>query len=191
MNNRNENKYYSWWKKNKVWLSILPAIAFWLISAIFFINGLSFKNPMIIFGFDASTAIAIALSLSNTIIQIIGNEQEKDDIGIVLWAGWMASYVLGIGTNIYGILSVLSIDFTILEWMVAIGLGTMIEVMPEKMIVMALKSVKPKDKKPSNNLHNVNDGSKPTRPQQPYQRPPQILDENTIQRLKNAQRQSS
>ena len=147
-----DNKYYIWWKENKPTLSLVPAIVFWLVSMVFFIIGLNFKNPIVLFGVDLSLAIAIALSISNTIIQIIGNEQEAEGLGLALWIGWLGSYALGIGTNVAGLLSILSIDNTILEWTIAIGLGTMIEVLPERLIVQFLQTVKfPKRRnKPTN-----------------------------------------
>lgn len=85
-------------------------------------------------------AIAISLTISNTIIQIIGNEQETEGMGVALWFGWIASYVLGIGTNIVGLLSILAIENTNLEWGIAFGLGTIIEVLPERLLVLFLKT---------------------------------------------------
>jgi len=112
------NKYYDWWKENKPFLSLIPAVVFWAVSMIFFMVGLKFNNPVVVFGKDASVVIAVSLSISNTIIQIIGNEQEQDSMGVALWMGWMASYALGIGTNVVGLLTVLSIDNVYLEWII-------------------------------------------------------------------------
>jgi len=110
---------------------------------LFFMVGLSFKNPIVVFGIDFSLWIAVALSISNTIIQIIGNDQEQEGLGMALWVGWIGSYCLGIGTNVVGLLAVLSIENVYLEWIIAIGLGTMIEVLPEKLVVVFLKSYRP------------------------------------------------
>lgn len=134
------NKYYDWWKSNKPFMSLIPAVIFWAVSMIFFMVGLKFDNPIFVFGKDMSLAIAVSLSMSNTIIQIIGNEQESDNMGAALWMGWMASYLLGIGTNIVGLRTVLSVENTVLEWSIAIGLGTMIEVLPERLLVQFLKT---------------------------------------------------
>lgn len=142
--NKIENKYYTWWKDNKPCLSLIPAIVFWVVSMIFFIIGLNFKNPIMLFGIDFSLMIAVALSLANTVIQIIGNDQEKEGLGLALWIGWIGSYMLGIGTNVVGLLSILAIDHVLLEWVIAIGLGTMIEVLPERLVVQFLKTMKPK-----------------------------------------------
>ena len=149
MNNYGNNRYYDWWKHNKPMLSLLPAIVFWLVSMIFFVVGLNFKNPIVIFNTDVSFWIAISLSLSNTIIQIIGNEQEQEGLGLALWIGWIGSYALGIGTNVVGLLSILSINSVVLEWVIAIGLGSMIEVLPERLVVQFLKTFKSKNYKPN------------------------------------------
>ena len=136
------NKYYEWWKRNKPAMSLIPALVFWVVSMIFFVVGLSFKNPIILFGTDLSLGIAVSLSISNTVIQIIGNEQEQEGLGLALWIGWLGSYALGIGTNIVGLLSILSIENSMLEWIIAIGLGSMIEVLPERLLVQFLKTFK-------------------------------------------------
>ncbi len=133
------NQYYTWWKNNKSMLSLVPAIIFWVSSMLFFIVGMSFENPMIVFGRDVSIAIAIALSLSNTIIQVIGNDEELDG---VMKAVWLSSYALGIGTNVYGLMIILNMSNQVLEAIVSISLGVMIEVSPERLVVQFLKTWK-------------------------------------------------
>lgn len=206
MNNQNNNQYYVWWKRNKPALSLLPAIIFWAVSVIFFMVGLNFKNPIIVGGIEVSKYIAIALSISNTIIQIIGNEQEQEGLGMALWIGWIGSYALGIGTNVVGLLSILAINNVILEWVIAVGLGTMIEVLPEKLVVQFLKTVQPskgKSKYPPQQsrppyqptLHNVSNSDR-VRNKDNYKsdsaptKVPQILDDKVLEQLL-ASRQSS
>jgi len=154
------NQYYEWWRDNKPLLALVPAVVFWMVSMIFFVVGLRFNNPLLVFGKDVSTIVAVALTISNTVIQIIGNEQESDRMGIALWIGWIASYVLGIGTNISGLASVLSVQSVNLEWAIAFGLGTMIEVLPERLLVMFLRtwtgSAKLKAFRPQNRPYNPN-----------------------------------
>lgn len=144
----NNNKYYQWWKDNKSFLSLIPAAIFLVVSMAFFVVGLKFENPIVLFGKDLSMWIAVSLSLSNTVIQIIGNEKEAEGMGMPLYVGWLASYALGIGTNIYGIMSIVSISNVYLEWIVACTLGTMIEVLPEKLFVQFLKELSKKNMKP-------------------------------------------
>lgn len=138
-----DNKYYVWWKENKIKFSLLPAVVFWLASMIFFVAGMKFANPIVVLGLDFSLFLAVSLALANTFIQVIGNEQSADELGLPLYLGWLASYVLGIGTNVYGLLSVLSMNNVYLEWIVALSLGTMIEVLPEKFLVQFLKGFRP------------------------------------------------
>lgn len=152
-----DNKYYAWWKENKPFLALFPAVVFWFVSIIFFMVGLKFNNPIVFFGRDLSSTIAIMLSISNTVIQVIGNDQEQEGLGFALWIGWIGSYTLGIGTNVVGLLSILQIDNAILEWSIAIGLGSMIEVLPERLVVQFLKGFKPKK-------HRGNESQKPFRP---------------------------
>jgi hypothetical protein len=132
----------NWWNQNKLKLSLLPAVIFWVVSALCFVFGLSFKNPIgfSMGGLDVSMWIAIGLSIGNTIIQIIGNDQGEKLNGIMLW-GWLASYALGIGSNINTLLGVLRIDNIFLEWVVGLSLGSMIEIMPERLVVTFLKSL--------------------------------------------------
>lgn len=171
------NKYYDWWKSNKPLMALVPAIVFWLVSMIFFVVGLKFNNPILIFGTDISMAIAIALTVSNTLIQIIGNEQEAEGMGTALWIGWIASYILGIGTNIVGLLSILDIANSNLEWGIAFGLGTIIEVLPERLLVLFLKTWEGHNKKPQNaqrpaQTYNPSNPAMNRIPKKPVQRPP-------------------
>jgi len=133
-----------WWTENKLKLALVPALVFWVVSALCFVFGLSFQNPIgvLIWGWDVSMWIAIGLAIANTIIQIIGNDQ--DDMSTVLFVGWMASYVLGIGSNVNALLGVLHIESVFLEWAICVALGAMIEVLPEKLLVIFLKSIENK-----------------------------------------------
>ena len=97
-----ENSSAKWWNENKLKLSLIPAIIFWLVSMLCFIFGLSFKNPIgyKIADTDISVIIAIALSLANTFVQIIGNDQDQDKMDWLFKLGWYGSYILGIGSFI-------------------------------------------------------------------------------------------
>ena len=121
--------------------------------------------------------IAIALTVSNTIIQIIGNEQEAEGMGVALWFGWIASYILGIGTNIVGLISILDIANTNLEWGIAFGLGTIIEVLPERLLVLFLKTWEGHGKKAQNfqrpaKTYNPDNPAMNRIPKKPEQKPP-------------------
>jgi hypothetical protein len=131
------------WNTNKMLLAPVAALILWVVSVLCFVFGLSFKNPIgyTIQGMDVSMMVALALSLANTIIQLIGNGKDPKDMDTVFMAGWYASYVLGISSNINALLQILDMGNTALEWGVAASLGTMIEVMPEKLIIIWLKNL--------------------------------------------------
>ena len=136
----------NWWNKNKLKLSLVPALIFWVVSMLCFVFGLSFKNPIgySIWGWDVSMWIAVALSIGNTVIQIIGNDQEREKMGMAMYVGWISSYALGIGSNVNTLLGILQIDNVLLEWTIAVSLGSMIEVLPERLLVTFLKSLNAK-----------------------------------------------
>lgn len=137
---------YAWWAENKMWLAPFASLIMWTISVLCFVFGLSFKNPMgvQVGSMDLSIAIAFALSLSNTIIQLIGNGQDVEKMDFVFKVGWYSSYVLGIASNINALLTIIGISNPWLEWAVCGALGSMIEIMPEKMIVIWLKGMNKK-----------------------------------------------
>jgi len=144
----NYNKY----KEIKNWARVAVSLIYWAASMIFFVVGFSFSNPIVIFGKDVSVPLAVALSIANTIIQISGNgDEDKDLIDNVIW---FASYVLGVSTNYIGLTMLLNMNDPNLERVIAGSLGTMIEVLPERMLVKFLKEVKfkvksqPKNAKP-------------------------------------------
>lgn len=131
-----------WWNENKMWLAPVAALIMWAVSVLCFVFGLSFKNPMgvMVGNVDISIVIAFALSISNTIIQLIGNGQDFEKMDGVFRIGWYSSYVLGIASNVNALLGILGINNIMLEWAVALSLGSMIEIMPEKLIVVWLKT---------------------------------------------------
>lgn len=142
-----------WWNTNKMWLAPVAALIMWTVSVLCFVFGLSFKNPMgVMLGkFDVSILIAFSLSIANTIIQLIGNGKDPKDMDSVFQVGWVASYVLGIASNVNALLGILGMGNLLLEWLVALSLGTMIEVMPEKLIVIWLKTLNSQPKPQQNN----------------------------------------
>lgn len=132
-----------WWNENKMWLAPFAALIMWTVSMFCFIFGLSFKNPtgFVIGGLDASMWVAIFLSVANTIIQLIGNGKKQDDMDFIFKVGWYSSYALGIASNVNFLLGILGMNNPFLEWVVSIALGSMVEILPEKLIVMWLKSL--------------------------------------------------
>lgn len=129
------------YKLIKNWSRLVVSLIYWAASMIFFVVGFSFSNPIVIFGTDISVPLAVALSLANTVIQVSGNgDDDKDWIDNVIW---IASYALGISTNYIGLTMLLNMGDPKLEMIVSASLGTMIEILPERMLVKFLKEYKP------------------------------------------------
>lgn len=121
-------------------LAVIPAIIFWGCSAVFFVMGLSMDDHTGLLFY-----IACALALANTIVQLIGWDSHPDELGPLLYYTWIASYVLGIGTNMVSLLKILEgMDVAFLRWMVAGALSYIIEVSPERLFILAWRSVVPK-----------------------------------------------
>lgn len=119
--------------------AVIPALIFWGVSLIFFVMGLSMDDHT-----GTLFYIACALALANTVVQLIGWDSHPDELGPLVYYSWLASYVLGIGTNMVSLLKILQLDVAFLEWMVAGALSFMIEVTPERLFVLAWRSVFPK-----------------------------------------------
>jgi hypothetical protein len=141
----NKNVAYKFWKDNKAFGSLFPALFFWLASVIFFLIGMTTDNQMNLWGINWAMPISIGLALSNTVIQIIGND--ADDLDPVTYMIWIASYALGIGTNVVGLMKMLSFSNIYLEWIICVSLGVIIEVSPEKLLVRFLKNWRGKSKR--------------------------------------------
>lgn len=133
-----------WWEDNKLRLALLPALLFWAVSMLCFVFGLSFNTGigLTLGGIDFSLAVAVALSLSNTFVQIVGNDQDPDKMDGWFKFGWWASYALGIGSNVNALLGIIGIESVLSLYLVCFGLGTMIEVLPEKLLVQFLQSIR-------------------------------------------------
>lgn len=138
------NTQYNKWQEFKPKMALVPALIFWVASIAFFVAGLKFEKPLILLGKDITTALAFSLALAITAIQVLGNDD--DNMSLPMLAGWYASYALGIGTNVNGLMGVFNIQTQWLAWVIALSLGTMIEVLPEKFLIQFLRSLKPKQK---------------------------------------------
>ena len=120
-------------------LLIIPAVIFWVVSMRFFIMGMTIDDTT-----GQMMAIAIGLTIANTIIQVVGNGFSKDELGPILYYGWLMSYVLGVSSNFYALTLILNIPIPYVEYAIAGSLGSMIEFMPEKMFVMFWNSTFPR-----------------------------------------------
>lgn len=129
----------------KEWIGLPAAFVFWIASLICFIFGLAFKTGTGIFipgtNLDITTLFSLGLGFANTAVQIVGNDTDKEDLGIALWLMWLGSYFLGIGSNVNYLYSVIGLNNIVLQFMVCWGLGIMIEVAPERLLVKFLRSI--------------------------------------------------
>lgn len=139
------NNGADWWQKNKLQLSLLPALLFWAVSMACFVFGLNFNTEFLgVNGANLGMFIAGALAVANTFVQVVGNDQDPEKMDFFFRIGWWGSYLLGIGSNVNTLSHVLVMDNVYLGFVVALGLGSMIEVLPEKLLVQFLQSVRVK-----------------------------------------------
>ena len=129
----------------KEWLGLPAAFIFWVVSIFCFVLGLAFKSQT---GFvipvigDVAVLFSFGLGIANTIVQIIGNDHTKEELGMVLFLGWMGSYMLGIGSNVNYLYDLIAIQHPFLQFLVCFGLGTMVEVIPERLVVRFLRKAR-------------------------------------------------
>lgn len=127
-------------------------------------------------GIDFAIPVALIISMVNTIFQIAWNDKRDD---IWEWGLWVASYVVGISSNYMGLILVLNMSDPMMEKILSLSLGAMIEIGPEKLLLRGLRELKAsgspmfKSNKPNNNgpkfqPFNPNQpSSNPSRPAQP------------------------
>lgn len=160
----------------KEWLGLPAAAVFWIVSIFCFVLGLAFENqtgyiiPGI--GLDMAVLISFGLGIANTIVQIIGNDHTKEELGLVLFLGWIASYMLGIGSNVNYLYSLIAIANPLLKFLICAGLGIMVEVLPERLIVRFLRAASGKS------------------PSQPVRQPSNISPQSQIQNMNRYTEQS-
>ena len=140
------NRKINWDGANyKDWIGVPAAIIFWVASLICFVFGLSFKTGTGIYFpgtlVDITLLFSFGLGIANTIIQIVGNDTEREDLGMALFLMWGASYMLGVGSNVNFLNGVVGLNNPLLQFLVCWGLGIMIEVAPERLLVKFLRAV--------------------------------------------------
>jgi hypothetical protein len=124
-------------------LGLFSAIIFWSISLFCFVFGLAFTSSFgfSFMGIDFMFYFTILLGLANTAVQIIGNDQTKEELGLVLFFAWIASYMFGIGSNVNFLYQKIMIDVPFLKFLVCGGLGAMIEIIPERLFVRYVRYI--------------------------------------------------
>lgn len=155
----------------KEWIGLPAAGVFWVASLICFIFGLAFKSGEGIYlpgiPLNLEMLFSIGLGLANTAIQIVGNDTDKEDLGLALWIMWIGSYLLGVGSNVNYLYQKIGLDSWVLQAMVCWGLGVMIEVAPERLLVKFLRAINilGQDKRPAQAQTNKIIGNQPTQTQ--------------------------
>lgn len=128
----------------KDWVGLSAAPVFWVASLICFVLGLAFKGDGVYLPgipFDLSILFSLGLGFANTAVQIVGNDTNREDMGMALLLMWIASYMLGIGSNVNFLYQKIGLDSQILQFLVCWGLGVMIEVAPERLLVKFLRAI--------------------------------------------------
>lgn len=129
----------------KEWIGLLASPVFWVASLVCFVFGLNFSQGSGIYIPGTNTDIlilfSIGLGLANTAIQIVGNDSTKEELGMALYLMWGASYMLGIGSNVNYLYGVIGLSHWLLQFLVCWGLGIMIEVAPERLLVRFLRAI--------------------------------------------------
>ena len=128
----------------KDWVGLSAAPVFWVASLICFVLGLAFKGDGVFLPgipFDLSILFSLGLGFANTAVQIVGNDTDRGDLGMALLLMWVASYMLGIGSNVNFLYQKIGLDSQILQFLVCWGLGVMIEVAPERLLVKFLRAI--------------------------------------------------
>ncbi len=120
------------WKDNKRMLSGVAAVILLGVSAVAFSTGLSFGGE---WGWLVAPATWIAL----TVIQLVGNDMENHTDWIFT-IGWLFTYILGVGATTWAMYTWVIIPNEFIRWMISLGLGGAIEILPERLIVLFLKS---------------------------------------------------
>jgi hypothetical protein len=123
-------KTYAIWKPR---IGILASITMLVVSIFFSQYGFSFSDTT-----GWGIWIGLALSLSITIIQLSGGIEENGKDWL-MWIVWLGSYAYGIISNVKGISDFMAgSDSLYFRWMVAVSVGTMIEIAPERLLKLAL-----------------------------------------------------
>lgn len=171
------NKKVNWAGASyKEWIGLMAAPIFWVASLVCFVLGLAFRQDGSIFlygiNLDLTMIFSVGLGFSNTAIQIVGNDTDKEEMGMALWLMWIASYMLGIGSNVNFLNQRIGLDTAILQYLVIWGLGVMIEVAPERLLVKFLRAIRVLDTKsksqPSQSITpSPQSAPRRVRPQQP------------------------
>lgn len=119
------------WEEIKLKMAVGGAIIFGCLSILFSMLGLSLTTEI-----TWAWLVGLFMAMGITIIQLVGNSAgKKDSIFTVIW---IASYVYGITANVIGITGLMSGISPVFMYMIAVPMGVLIEVVPEKLLIISL-----------------------------------------------------
>lgn len=119
------------WEEIKLKMAVGGAIIFGCLSILFSMLGLSLSTEV-----TWAWLVGLLMAMGITIIQLVGNSAgKKDSIFTVIW---IASYVYGITANVMGITGLMSGISPVFMYMIAVPMGLLIEVVPEKLLIISL-----------------------------------------------------
>jgi len=121
--------------------AVLGAFALWGVSAYFSVTGLGFKAPSLFW-------VGVVLSVCITVIEMVFNEEGLKH-GLTIMVAAICAYAYGGYTNVIGVMAAQGLPtlagadlFTIAF---TIGLGIMLEIVPEAMFTWGVTGMKGKD----------------------------------------------
>jgi hypothetical protein len=119
------------WEEIKLKMAVGGAIIFGCLSILFSMLGLSLSTEV-----TWAWLVGLLMAMGITIIQLVGNSAgKKDSIFTVIW---IASYVYGITANVLGIIGLMGGISPVFMYMIAVPMGILIEVVPEKLLIISL-----------------------------------------------------
>jgi hypothetical protein len=119
------------WEEIKLKMAVGGAIIFGGLSILFSMLGLSMSTEV-----PWAWLVGLLMAMGITIIQLVGNsEGKKDSIFTVIW---IASYIYGITANVMGITGLMSGVSPVFMYMIAVPMGILIEIVPEKLLIISL-----------------------------------------------------
>lgn len=119
------------WENIKLKLAVGGALIFGGLSILFSMLGLSLSTEI-----TWAWLVGLCMAMGITIIQLVGNSAgKKDTIFTVIW---IASYVYGITANVIGITGLMSNINPVFMYLIAVPMGILIEIVPEKLLILSL-----------------------------------------------------
>jgi hypothetical protein len=142
------------WEEIKLKMAVGGAIIFGGLSILFSMLGLSMSTEV-----TWAWLVGLLMAMGITIIQLVGNSAGKKDT--IFTVVWIASYIYGITANVMGITGLMSGVSPVFMYMIAVPMGILIEIVPEKLLIISLGGDL---RKTANSISSLFDKPKPITP---------------------------